>query len=162
MLNVNTKKGREAEENIRKAILTIKTHQSNFAWFPTHNHFPIDGFIIEGNDITAIFEGKARQAGYKDGNMEYGGRNYSEYLVTTDKLNKGIELAKQMGINFYLIVLMQHTNHLLVFEIFNIKKNEVIPFQNRRTRTRAGVNGGSAIRENAYIDIKYAKVIELV
>lgn len=161
MLNVNTKKGREAEESIRNAILQMKTHHSTFAWFPAHNHFSIDGFVIEGNDITAIFEGKARQAAYKEGKMEYGGRAYTDYLVTTEKLNKGIELAKQMGVNFYLIVLLCHSNHLLIFEVYNIRENKVLPFQSKRTRTKAGINGGSAVRENAYIEIKHAKVLQV-
>lgn len=161
MLNVLTQKGREAEENSRAAILKLSTPEVRFAWFPQTNFYPIDGFRIEGHEVTGIFEGKSRNASYENGAIIYQRRRYEDYLITANKLDQGIEIAKQMRADFFLFVLLELSNHILVFTIWDEGKQKAISFKRARTKTQAGVNGGEAIRENAYIEIKEAKVVKL-
>lgn len=161
MLNVLTPKGQKAEAEAREAILKLCTAETRFAWFPENNYYPIDGFRIEGSAITGIFEGKVRQAGYRDGAIEYNGRLYDDYLITAQKLDQGIEMAKQMRTDFLLYVLLSHTAHILCFTIYKASTNQALPFKRRTTKTQAGVNGGEAVRENAFLEIRGAEVIKI-
>lgn len=161
MLGVNTPKGRVAEENIRKAILKTQTDNKKYAWFPDSNYFPIDGFIIKDHNITAIFEGKYRYAGLEDNKILFQGKLYDDYLVTANKLDDGIAMAKKMCIDFYLIVCLELSNVLLIFKVYEHKSGAVIPHERKNTRTRETVNGGSIVRENAYIKISSASIIKL-
>ena len=161
MLNVLTQKGREAEESSRAAILKLSTPEVRFAWFPQTNFYPIDGFRIEGHEVTGIFEGKSRKASYENGAMVHQQRRYEDYLITASKLDQGIEMAKQMRADFLLFVLLELSNHMLVFTIWDEAKQKAIVFKRARTKTQAGVNGGQVVRENAYIEIREAQLIAM-
>lgn len=159
MLNVLTPKGREAEEAARTAILKLSTAEVSFAWFPQHNFYPIDGFRIEGNAVTGIFEGKTRQAAYDNGAIVYNQKRYEDYLITAQKLDQGTDMAKQMRVDFLLYVYLTFSNHILCFKIWDDAAESPAPFKRMNSRTQAGVNGGSVVRENAYIPIREAQVI---
>lgn len=161
MLNVLTPKGQKAEQEAREAILKLSTAEETFAWFPENNIYPVDGFCIRQNTITSIFEGKTRQAHYQDGAMLYNRARYDDYLITAQKLDQGIDMAKQMRTDFLLYVYFVLSGHVLCFKIWDDRSCEAIGFRRQKTVTQAGVNGGQALRENAYIPLRKATVFHL-
>lgn len=158
MLDVNTRKGRLAEQMIRQKLMTIQDKHT-FAWFPNSNYFPIDGFLIKENSVIAIFEGKFRQAALQDGKLLYLNRLYDDYLITAQKIDDGVAMAKKMCIDYYLLIALSDSPEILSFKIYDYQTNTIITHIRKNTRTQKTVNGGSAIRENAYIKISEAKVI---
>lgn len=158
MLNVLTPKGRDAENAAREAILKLQKEGQSFVWFPEHNFFPVDGFVTSGSSITAIFEGKSRRASFADGQMMYNGKAYSELLITANKIDNGVKLAQQMGINFYIIIHFELSDLCVSFKVYNQGTHRVIEHKRRNTRTQAGANGGSVVRDNAYIDFSLCNV----
>ena len=159
MLHVNTPKGKAAEQAVRKAVLKLQRKHQTFAWFPDNNYYPVDGFIVQGNDITAIFECKIREMAYQDKALHFGGRDYDSLLISEDKILNGVEMAKQMQLDFYIIAYLSLSNHYLIFKVYDNRKGNVIEYESKRTQTRANINGGEAIRTNAFLKVQLAKVI---
>lgn len=159
MLDVNTPRGRRAEEMIRETIIKLETDNRKFFWFPNSNHFQIDGFITSDQKITGIFEGKFRHAGIKDNLLLFQDKTYSEYLITAQKIDDGVSLAKKMCIDYFLMVGLSLSNSVIVFKIFDYATGSIIPHERRNTRTRKTINGGSVIRENAYINLSNSTII---
>ena len=56
MLGVKTEKGKAAEQAVREAVLRLQKPPYVFAWYPSDNYYAVDGFIVSGNDIVALFE----------------------------------------------------------------------------------------------------------
>lgn len=160
MLGVKTPKGELAEALVRKAVLRLQKPGHTFAWFPKHNYFPVDGFIVQGNDITAIFECKIRYAALIDGEIAFGKGSYDSLILSEDKIINGVDLATKMELDFYLIVYLELSGHYLVFKIFNVATKKVIPYEAKTTWTQENINGGEAYRKNAFLKVRDAKVIE--
>lgn len=162
MLAVNTRKGRESAIQAREALDRLQHQAPRFIYFPDYSSSPHDGYVISGDTITGIFESKVRDAAVGIcGSIIYNGKAYSDYLITADKLDRGIAHAKAHQISFYLFVYFKQTDCIAVFTIYDYRKGCVIPFTRQQTRTQATVNGGSVIRENAFIQMNHAKIIQL-
>lgn len=159
MLGVRTEKGEMAERLVRQAVLRLQKKDTTFAWFPEHNYFPVDGFIIKGNDITAIFECKIRYAAFTSGEMHFDGSSYDSLILSENKILTGVDLATKMGLDFYFIVYLELSGHYLIFKIFDVATKKVIPYQAKNTWTQESINGGEAYRKNAFLKIKDAKVL---
>lgn len=157
MLNVLTPKGKQAEAMARQAVLKLQATGQTFAWFPDHNHFAVDGYVIKDHIISAVFETKVREAKYGGGQMTFNGKAYPDLLISASKIDNGVSLATKMGINFYVIIYFSLSDICVSFRIYDATTHAVIPHGRRTSRTQAGVNGGSAVRENAYLNFSYAK-----
>ena len=162
MLAVNTAKGRESAKLAREALGRLQNMAPKFIYFPDYSSSPHDGYVVTGDTIVGIFESKVREAGVsEDKQVIYNGKAYSDYLVTADKLDKGIAHAKAHQVSFYLFVYFQHTDCIAIFTVYDYKTGSIVPFERKITHTQATVNGGNAMRENAFIPMIHAKIIKL-
>jgi len=160
MLGVKTEKGALAEELVRKAVLRLQKPGSVFAWFPKHNYFPVDGFIVKGNDITALFECKIRYAALNGGDIVFDEKVYDSLIISEDKIKTGVDLAKKMEVDFFLIAYLELSGHYLVFKIFDVATKTVIPYQAKSTWTKESINGGTAFRQNAFLKVTDALIVK--
>lgn len=158
MLDVRTEKGRRAEMLARQAILKLQKPGQVFAWYPESNYYPVDGFIVQGNDITALFECKAREMSYSDGKLTYKGRAYDSIILSESKIINGTKMAKEMCLDFYLVAYMALSNHCLIFKLYDHRQGKVIDYEAKIISTQATVNGGEARRSNAFLKVCNAAV----
>jgi hypothetical protein len=146
MLDCLTDKGlvymrhqRETEEIIRRLDYTvISFHQDDC---------PIDVLIARDNKLCAVGEIKCRdKAGSVKLTNEYIKQN--DYLITREKLEKGLQIGKLFGVPYYVIVNVLNEKNLL---IWNVDK-----FKSAVTKTQSTCNGGVSYRENAFLKFEDA------
>jgi hypothetical protein len=158
VLDVRTEKGRQAELLARQAVLKLQKPGQVFAWYPDSNYYPVDGFIVQGNDITALFECKAREMAFLNGKLEHKNRAYDSLILSESKIINGANMAKEMCLDFYLLAYMALSGHCLIFKLYDSKDDKVINYEAKTTKTQATVNGGEAIRSNAFLKVCNAAV----
>jgi hypothetical protein len=121
---------------------------------------PTDKLLVKEGVLKAVVEIKVREsAGKHKFDWKYLERQGS-YLVTHDKILKGIELSKLLRVPFFLIVDMVHEDFLVYWKITDKKGDKKVDYTARKTKTQTTCNGGTANRENAYISLKKAKKIK--
>lgn len=159
MLHVNTPKGKAAEHAVRKAVLRLQKKGQTFAWFPDNNYSPIDGFIVHDNTVIAIFECKIRDMAYDNGCLTFQDKSYDLLILSESKILNGTEMARQMQVDFFLIAYLSNSDHYLIYKLYDNRRNKVIDYEKKDTYTRANINGGEALRSNAFLKVRLAKVI---
>lgn len=159
MLGVKTEKGRAAEENVRKAVLRLQRPPFIFAWYPRDNYFPVDGFIVKGNDITALFECKIREAELEGHTIQFKNKHYDSLILSEDKILNGAAMAKQMRLDFYLIAYFSLNDAFLIFKLYDAANDSTMQYEAKKTWTQENVNGGEAFRSNAFLKVDKGKRI---
>lgn len=151
-MDIKTPKGRITLEQEARAA---RIYESNFPGV-TYSHTPkdeaakVDAFLTEGNQITAVIETKCRSdMTVKDLRGPRGNR----LLVTEDKIQTGKMISKSCFIPFYLFLYFTREDRLLVQEITGKNGLWSTEFYSMATPTQGTVNGGTAVRDNAYIDM---------
>jgi hypothetical protein len=161
-LAVNTRKGREAAVRAKEALIRFEANHPRFIWFPDYSSSPYDGYVVVNGVITGIFETKSRNAGVDEQcRVVYNGKAYDEYLITAEKIKAGVAHAKAHQINYFIIVYFEMSDCLAIFTMYNYKTGAELEYRTEITRTQATVNGGSAMRENAFIKLAHARIIQL-
>lgn len=134
-----------------------------FEFFETPKDRPadIDGFITQrhadhssGTLICGV-EVKCRNMSIDQLKGEYENR----WLVTADKIDRGVAICKGLGIDFRGFLYLVPNKMLLIVPIWSYEKGYVADIEYEQTQTQATVNGGLAMRLNAYIDTGKAKVV---
>lgn len=84
--------------------------------------------------------------------------NY-QWLVTADKLERGVGTCERLGIDFRGFLYLVPNDMLFIVPIFSYMNGWVPNIEYDVTETQKTVNGGTATRLNAYIDVSKATVI---
>lgn len=108
----------------------------------------IDGVAYMNREITHIIEFKSRDESW-DSMMHYG-----TYLISWDKIQNGMEMARMMRVPFILVVYLAQSQMVLGVELATEDGTLAIPdIEVKETRTQRSIDGGSVMRKNAYIDL---------
>lgn len=108
----------------------------------------IDGVAYMNHEITHIIEFKSRDESW-DSMMHYG-----TYLISWDKIQNGMQIAKMMRVPFILIVYLVQSDMVLGVELATEDGTLAIDdIDVKETRTQRSIEGGSVMRKNAYIDL---------
>lgn len=157
-LDINTPKGREslAQERILLKSFTVAT---NLGIVETDKSQPaqIDGFIVRDDTVVGMFESKCRKA-----TVEQMNRWGDEWLITYQKLLDGAELSKRLRIPFYGIVYLLDEPLGFFIQLTDSEGNFVPKIRTEETKTQATINGGTAVRLNAYVDISNCSTFPIV
>ena len=97
--------------------------------------------------ITHIVEFKSRNESLES--ME----RFGTYLISYDKILNGIEISRVMCVPFILIVYLIKDGVVIGIELGD-EYGVAVPMEIKETRTQKSIDGGEAIRRNAYIDIE--------
>jgi hypothetical protein len=160
MLGVKTEKGKAAEQAVRQAVLRLQKPPYVFAWYPSDNYYAVDGFIVSGNDIVALFECKIRDAVFQNGEIVFKGKGFDSLILSEDKIISGVSMAKQMRLDFYLIAYLSKSRHYLIYKLYDVQSDKVMSYASKSTWTQENVNGGEAYRKNAFLSVSSAKVVK--
>lgn len=82
------------------------------------------------------------------------------YLVTYDKIRRGCDLAFRLGVPFFLIVRMLHENLMMIWKITDEEGLFLFDFDRRVSTSKKNCNGGVAQRDNAFLPVDKAKILD--
>lgn len=145
-------------------LFTEKFPDYEFVETPKDQPADIDGFIVDVNDddysyhfgtIISGVEVKCRNMTAEKLKRDFDNR----WLITNDKLDRGIAVCRSLGVDFRGFLYLVPDKALLIVPIWTVKDGMVADVIIEQTETQATVNGGTALRLNAYVDVSKAKVI---
>lgn len=148
-----TPKGLEAISLQHQIASAVASHYGySVAMTPDDLPCPIDAVFSKSHAIVGIAEIKCRSANL------YQMERWGHYLVTEAKIRNGIELSKQFGVPFLLIAAL--SDHALIWKLSDRTGKQLQAWDAYETLTQATVNGGQALRVNAYIPVAAAHVLK--
>lgn len=159
MLDVLSIKGQQSvrDEVMAVSLFTSKFQQYQYVETPKHQPADVDALLMMDNQLRQVIETKCR---YDCDIEKFMGRYAGEWLVTWDKIEKAKNLAKQLRIGLTGFLYLVPSKTLLVQKITDETGLLLVSMRLETTETQATINGGSAIRTNAYINMKKAMVIQ--
>lgn len=156
-LDVLTPKGQESREHEDAAVALWHSRFPLLRYMHTPKGSPAkpDAILVRGeHSIYAVVEMKCRPGLSLDKFMrEFKG----EWLVTYQKMVDCVQAAQLLHVPFVGMLYLVDENVLLYKVLWTPEEGYVATFTVRRTETQATVNGGLAVRANAYIDMRDAR-----
>ncbi len=159
-MDILTPKGRETIKQEKEAIALFLDAFPSYSFCETPKDRPadIDGLIHHNGVLVSGVEIKCREMRY-DTLM---GRFEGRWLVTQDKVDRGITMCRNLGIDFRGFLYLVPDQMLIMVPIWSYDRGLIADIDLAHTETQATVNGGKALRLNAYIDVRKAKRLEKI
>ena len=151
MLDSQTPKGIpyiESEEVVAKAVCD-KMNCNQLHMASDDNH--VDRLFYRKEQLVAVGEIKSRNMKIEE--LE----NFGSYLITESKITVGCALAGLMGVPYMLYVKLLKSDIIVYWLICDGDGDLQVHYDRDLTVTQANVNGGTAQRVNAYIDLSQMK-----
>ena len=155
-LDILTENGQEhAKHEYRAVELWNKKYPSSlYAETPKNKPASLDALLIKNNVIVAGVEQKSRNASLE----QLKTWNY-EWLITNQKIVDCVACTTSLGVPFFGFLYLIDSDMLLVQKIADEDGVYTVDIRRAFTNTRANINGGSIVRENAYVDMSKALII---
>jgi len=159
-MDILTQKGQLTLPDEARAHQLFTSQHANFTYVETPKDKPsdIDAFLVKNGIIKAVVETKCR---YDCDINKFFGQYNGKWLVTLDKIERCRDVAKSLCVDFVGFLYLKQSDILLVQKISNVFGSYVPNIEIKSTETQATINGGKAVRSNAYIDMSKAKVYGL-
>jgi hypothetical protein len=158
-MDILTPKGQETLVDEARAVRLWQSKYPLFQYCETPKNMPaaVDAVLIKDGAIKGVVETKCR----RHMSLEKLEHEYKwEWLVTTEKIQKGRYVAEALQVPFIGFLYLVDDDVLLYHTLWKPDYGWVPDIKTRETRTQYSVNGGSALRENSFIDMSNAKSIK--
>lgn len=158
-MDILTPKGQETLVEEARAVRLWQSKYPDFRYCETPKEMPaaVDAVLIKDGVIKGVVETKCR----RNMSLEKLESEYKwEWLVTTEKIHKGRYVAEALQVLFIGFLYLVDDDVLLHQVLWRPDHGWVPSIGARQTRTQYSVNGGSAMRENSFIDMSNAKSIK--
>lgn len=144
----------------REAIVLFEESFPGYKFIETPKDLPadIDGLVIHKDKLVSCVEVKCRNMTMDTFANQYG----KQWLVTADKIDRCVSVSKSLGIDFRGFLYLVPEKTLLIVPIWSYEKGYVCQIDRQMSETQATVNGGTAMRENAYIHVENVTAIRQV
>lgn len=156
-MDILTERGKETLEQERDAVAVWLNHYPDLTYNETPKGRPADIDAILTNkrhEIIGVVETKCRVSmSLREFDEEY----ESMWLVTFDKILRGIDVSNALQVPLVGFLYFPHDITLLVKNIYCPRNGLQTPMEVRNTKTQRTVNGGTIMRDNAYIDMSKAR-----
>lgn len=154
-MDVLTERGQQSLADERKAREIFLSNFPSYQYIETQKNQPadIDALIVRDGIIAGVVETKCRY----DVNIEGFVESYeNSWLVTFDKITRGKQIADAMCTKLIGFLYIVQSETLLVQTIAD--NGLYVPrITIATTQTQATINGRTAVRSNAYIDMTNAR-----
>lgn len=120
-----------------------------FVETPKERPADVDGLVLHKGTLVSCVEVKCRNMTMDTLVNEFG----KKWLVTADKIDRCVNVAKSLGIDFRGFLYLVPEKILMIVPIWSYKDGYTCRVDREVTETQRTVNGGTAIRENAYIHL---------
>jgi hypothetical protein len=157
-LDINTPKG---QESLAQERLLLKSFGAVMGCdiVETDKSQPaqIDGFLVKENTVVGVFESKCRKATVQL--MQKWG---SEWLLTHQKLMDGVDISKKLRVPFYGVIYLLDEPLGVFIKLTDNVGNLLPKIRVQETSTQATINGGTAVRANAFIDLETSYTFPII
>lgn len=156
-MDILTEKGQETLRHEQRAmeLWLSKFPQHSYIQTPKDKPAIIDAIISVDNVVTAVVETKCRDYTLQEFQKKF----KSEWMVTHEKLIKSSHIASGLCVPFIGLLYLVPDDILLRRTLWKPDVGFVCTMYIRTIWTQASVNGGKALRSNAFIDMRDAKQI---
>lgn len=156
-LDINTPKGQETLKQERRAAEIIEKMWPGMAYIHTPKDQPacIDALLVWKNVVRAVALTSCR-------NFDLGCLRTTfnaEWLLTFEKIIGAQRMAQAMCVKCWGLLYLVPNDVVLRVELFSPAGGWLTKFRVEKTETQATVNGGTAVRDNAFIDMSFASVL---
>lgn len=146
--------GRQALQHAKDALDAVEQATGRrFVAFPDDIPSDVDGFISDNGRVISLYEVKARDMASEDLMGRYNG----EWLLTWDKLLRAATLSKSLHLPFTAVLYCIRDRTVFLKTLWDAEWNLRANIRVQQTNTQRTVNGGTASRANAFIDMRDAK-----
>jgi len=157
-MDILTPRGQESRKWEDRAVEIWSSHYPDIIYASTDKDTPcvVDAVLVKNNNVIGVVEQKSRPSiSFVDFIVTYEKR----WLVTQQKLDNASLVAQSLHTSLVGFLYFPTADVLLVKTLWKNGKGWATDIVTMKTRTQATINGGSAVRDNAYIDMTGALVI---
>ena len=166
-LDINTPRGQKSLRDEQVMLNSIaKKYGSQVYQTPKEREAKCDGIIARNGEIRGIFESKCRYNLYYDfntGKLDVEGKNgfrpCDSWLITYEKIELGAYLSKLLCVPFIGFLYIVNSGVVLTWKITDDVGNIIIDTNEAVTATQYSINGGTAVRKNAYLKLTDSKLL---
>jgi hypothetical protein len=160
-LDINTPKGQKSVEDEQIMLQQIrKVWELDVIETPKKKAAKIDTMLARDGVLVGITENKCRYNMYfKDDHFylpKADTKKVDSWLITNEKIENGRILAGALCVPFFGFLHLVHDNTILWWKIASSDGKFLIDFDSKESKTQATINGGTIMRDNAYLPIKHA------
>lgn len=153
-MDILTEKGQQSLEQERGMLEIIKNKYNIDIIETAKDEAALcDGFIVQNGIITRVFESKCRNATLNDF------RKWDSWLITYEKVDGLAWLSSKLCVPAIGFLYSVPDGIVLTWKITDEKGNYLFDFNVNKTKTQRSINGGEAMRENAYLPMKHATIL---
>jgi hypothetical protein len=159
-MDIKTPKGQVSRADEVRAVEIFHHHYPGYRYIETPKNEPalVDALIASESGLHSVVETKCRYGLTVDSFM---GKFDGAWLITFDKLEQARRLSVSLGVGLSGFLYLKDDDALLIASISDkdgmFKRRIYI----EATETQRTINGGLATRNNAFIDMKDARVLRL-
>lgn len=157
-MDILTPRGQESRKWEDRAVEIWSSHYPDIIYASTDKDTPcvVDAVLVKNGQLIGVVEQKSRPGlSFIDFVVTYKKR----WLVTQKKIDQGAELAHTLHTDFVGFLYFPSADVLLVKSLWKPATGWTTDIKTEQTRTQATINGGSAVRYNAYIDMTGSLVL---
>ena len=150
-LDILTPKGQQTLAEERDAAMIWLGEYPDHEYIETNKEKPadVDGILVKNKKIIRVVEVKCRQSTEAQFRGEFG----SAWLVTADKIHRARAVAKALCVPLIGFLYLVPDRVLLVKTLTDDNGTLIVTHREEVTRTQATVNGGTALRNNMFIEM---------
>lgn len=153
-LDINTPRGRRAAQDQARALDIVATTTGLvFAATDDTERAIVDAVAIKAGRIVAVVEVKSREMTAQTLRGAFGNR----WLVTLDKIITAAQVAEALRVPLIGLLYLVPDNLVLSIRLSGKDGQLVCDYSVQKTATQATCNGGTAIRQNAFINMAAAR-----
>ena len=154
-MDILTKRGKSSLQYEREAIEKFSLIHPEYRFIETPKERPAaaDGVFMKHGVLHSVVEVKVRDVTRKK--LRFAFRD--NWLVTMEKVEKGRTLSALLGIPFVGMLYLLPEKRLLTLMITDDKGEWAFDFETSETTTQRCINGGEAVRLNAFLPLATAK-----
>ena len=115
---------------------------------------PADRLFYRDGKVVAVAEIKGRNRSIEE--LE----KWGTYMITEDKLTNGQQLSSLLHVPFYILAYLKESKKIAMLPITDARGHFVCQYDTKRIPTKANCDGGTAVRENAFIHLDQMKLYD--
>lgn len=148
-LDILTPKGCKSARDEEKASKHLIDYGIQYIATPKNKPAVIDAVLVNGSKIVGVAETKCRyNITFMDFLCKYGNR----WLLTESKVQECLKVARALCVPLIGLLYLVDDDCLMMINL------SLAPRIISKTKTQATINGGQAIRNNAYVDMTRCRV----
>ena len=150
-MDVLSERGQTSLADERRAIEIFSYNYPKYFYMHTPKNMPatVDALLMISGELYSCVETKCRTMTLDD----FYGRFRGRWLVTYDKIEKARQIAVSLGVRLTGFLYLKGSDTLLVADLANADGLFSRKMYIEATETQKTINGGLAVRNNAYIDM---------